>query len=136
MVASYTQLFPYASKISDKFASGFRVALGFYAAKELFSKKWPFVNITNANYFVVSSIQATMNFAPSKGVFSISFGPEVQLAFGHSKPIFYAGLNALFQMRFNLSEKHSVGLSIGNHFYFYPQTLNLYDMRVSFSMVL
>ncbi len=129
-VAFYNHLFPPTTTLKplDVLKFGFRTELGFYASEEIFT------NISNTNYFVVASIQGSMNFAPSKGDFTISFGPEFQLKFGPSEPVFYVGLNARLEMRFNLSEKYSIGFSVANHFYFYPEKLNLYDMSAIFSI--
>jgi hypothetical protein len=128
VVASFTHLFPFDSEISESFTSGFRTELGFYLSEEIFTEP------SNTDYFVVASILGTMNFSPAKGDFSIAFGPEVQLKFGSTDPVFCYGLNSLLGMRFTLSEKYSLGLAVADHFYFYPEKHNLFDFRVSFSL--
>ena len=128
IIASFTHLFPLDLEINASFSSGFRAELGFYASEELFSDP------SDANYFLVASVQGGMNFSPNKGDFTIAFGPEVQLKFGNFEPTFYVGLNSLLGIRFNLSDNYSLGFSAADHFYFYPEKLNLYDLRVSFSI--
>ncbi len=127
-VASYTYLFPVSFVSTENFASGFHSELGFYTSEELFTIP------SNTDYFVVASFHGAVNFSPSRGDITVSFGPECQFKFGSSNPIFYFGLNSRIEMRFSLSEKYSVGISIANHYYFYPEKINLYDLSASFSI--
>ncbi len=127
-VASYTHLFPFSVSSSATFSSGLRGELGFYAAEEIFSSP------SNTDYFLVAAFQGAVNFAPDRGDFTLCFGPEFQLKFGASEPVCYYGFNALLGLRFTLTEKYSLGFSIADHFYFYPEKLNLYDIRVTFSL--
>lgn len=127
-VASYAHLFPYSFSISDSFASGFLSELGFYVSEEFFS------NISKTNTFIVANVQGAMNFSPNKGDYTIGFGPEFQLKLGDSKPVFYVGVTALLLLRFNLTEQYSIGFAAAEHCYFYPEKLNIFDVRASFSM--
>ena len=122
---SFTHLFPFAGNV---FTSGFRAESAFYTTRLIFD------GLDQTDYFVTLSLLGIMNFAPSRGDFSIGFGPEAQLQFGASDTTLWWGLNSVLAVRFKLSEQLSLGFSAADHFYFYPEKINLYDFKAGLSV--
>ncbi len=124
-VFSYSHLFPYQG---NAFTSGLRIENSYYSTRLIFN------GLDKTDYFITASIMGIMSFSPSKGDFSIGFGPEIQLQFGTVEPTIYYGLNSVLAVRFTLTDKLSLGLSTSDHFYFYPEKVNIYDFRAGISV--
>ncbi len=124
-VVSFTHLFPLSG---NAFTSGLRVENSYYTTRLIFN------GLDKTDYFITASIMGVVNFAPSKGDFSIGFGPEIQLRVGTVEPTVYYGLNSTLAMRFTLSDNLSLGLAMSDHFYFYPEKVNVYDFRAGISV--
>ena len=122
---SFTHLFPLSGNI---FTSGFRVESAFYTTGQIFE------GLNQTDYFVTLSVLGVMNFAPNRGDFSIGFGPEAQLQFGVSDTTLWWGLNSVLALRFKISDQISLGFSTADHFYFYPEKINVYDFKAGVSL--
>lgn len=125
LVLTLSHVFPF----EQSFTSGFRVENAYYTTTKIAD------GLTETDYFITLSALGVMNFAPSRGDFTIGFGPEAQLKLNSTEdPTLYWGLNSLLGMRFKITDNISLSFSASDHFYFYPEKINTYDVRFGVSM--